>query len=210
MANTTFEGAVRSKNGFTHVSVNATTGAETETTIVNSSGELVAPLSGASMATEQGSGMSGLTAYSSEITKQGKIITTHIFIDIAGIVSKNTANDIIGDDDAANAHIGQILESESGQIISGSMTCLEQPIGGDNDINLNEASVGTGAEDADVTGLTDYAELLNAGDWTLGQVQALTGVPTNNYYLYLSAGTGDTAATYTAGQFLIELIGYEA
>lgn len=174
------------------------------------SGGIVGDVNGVALATERGSGFAGAAVYSSEITKQGKKITTQIFIDLTGVVSKNTANDIIGDDDAANAHIGQILLAESGQLISGSMTCLEAPTGGDNDINLCTASVGTGAEDAAVTGLTGYAELLNAGDWTLGQVQTLTALPTTAYYLYLSAGTGDTAAAYTAGQFLIEFIGYEA
>ena len=42
MANTSFEGAVRSKNGFKHYAVNSTTGVETETSIVDSDGDLVA------------------------------------------------------------------------------------------------------------------------------------------------------------------------
>jgi len=158
------------------------------------------------LATEEGSGMSGLASYSSSITQVGNRIYTTIDVDIQGIVSSATADDVIGDDDAANAHIGQILNAESGYLLSGSMTCLEAPLGGDVDINLSASSAATGAEDADVTGLANYAQLLNGGTWTLGLAQALTALPTTAYYLYLSAGTGD-ADTYTAGKFRIELVG---
>jgi hypothetical protein len=158
------------------------------------------------LTTEQGSGMSGLTAYSSTTTQVGNRIYTHIYVDIAGIVSSGTANDVIGDDDAANAHIGQVTFADCGYIVSGSVTCLEAPAGGDDDIDFAVSSVATGAEDADVTGLTNYAQLLNGGTWTIGLTQALTAVPTTDYYLYMAAGTGG-AATYTAGQFVIELVG---
>jgi hypothetical protein len=44
MGNTTFRGVLRSTEGLKHVSINETTGTETETTIVNSSGVLIAPV----------------------------------------------------------------------------------------------------------------------------------------------------------------------
>ena len=101
--------------------------------------------------------------------------------------------------------------ADCGVLFEGSVTCIEVPTGGDDDIDLSNSSVATGAEDADVTALANYAQLLNSGDWTaVGQHQALTTLPTADYYLYMSAGTGDTAAAYTAGQFLIELKGYAA
>jgi hypothetical protein len=209
MANSSFDGPVRSENGFTHLSIAEFTGAETETVIVNASGELVADVSGVAMTTEQGSGMSAITTYSSEVTKQGKVITTHIFIDIAGLNSGGTAADIIGTDPgAANSHLGQIVVADSGQVFSGSMTCLEAPATGDTDIDLYSAIESTGAEDALVTALNETL-LLNGGVWTLGLSQALTAVPAANEYLYIAGGVG-ADATYTAGQFLIELIGYEA
>ena len=160
----------------------------------------------AALTTEEGSGMAGLASYSSTITKVGNNIYTTIDVDIQGIVSSATADDIIGDDGAANAHIGQIIVADCGYLLSGSMTCLEAPVGGDTDINLNAASIATGTEDVDVTGLTNYAVLLNSGVWTLGLAQALTALPTTAYYLYLSAGSG-TAAAYTAGKFRIQLVG---
>ena len=158
------------------------------------------------LTTEEGSGMSGLTSYTSSITQVGNMLYTTIDVDIQGIVSSATADDIIGDNGAANAHIGKITVADCGYLLSGSMTCLEAPLGGDVDINLSAASVATGAEDVDVKTLTNYAQLLNGGTQTLGLAQALTALPTANYYLYLSAGTGD-ADTYTAGKFRIQLVG---
>ena len=64
----------------------------------------------------------------------------------------------------------------------------------------------TGAQDADVTALTDYAELANTGDHTLGSVDILSAVPTADHYLYLSCGAA-TDADYTAGKLLITLWG---
>jgi hypothetical protein len=163
------------------------------------------------MTTGPGSGFATPTV-SSEITKVGKIITTHIFLDITGAVSSTTLNDIIGDDDAANAHFGQVISSESGQIVSGTVTCLEVPATGVTDIDFNASSASTGAEDADVTALADYIALLSKGGaWALNDVTALTDLPdATSDYLYLSVGVAGTADTYSAGQFLVELIGYEA
>jgi hypothetical protein len=176
------------------------------------SGGLVGDVNGTAMAVTEGSGVAGAAAISSEITKLGKIITTHIFIDIAGLLVSTTLNDIIGDDDAANAHFGQVQLSESGQIVSGTVTCLEVPTTGVDDIDFNASSASTGAEDADVTALADYIALLSkGGSWALNDVTALTDLPdATSDYLYLSAGAAGTPGTYDAGQFLIELIGYEA
>jgi len=178
----------------------------------NVTGGVTGDISGAAMAVGEGSGVAGAAAISSEITKQGKIITTHIFIDIAGLLVSTTLNDIIGDDDAANAHFGQVQLSESGQIFSGSVTCLEVPTTGVADIDFSAASASTGAEDADVTGLADYIALLaKGGNWALNDVTALTDLPdATSDYIYLSAGVAGTPGTYDAGQFLIELKGYEA
>ena len=42
------------------------------------------------------------------------------------------------DDGAANAHFGQVLAAESGQIVSGTVTCLEVPTTGVDDIDVLE------------------------------------------------------------------------
>jgi hypothetical protein len=167
-------------------------------------------VNGVAMATEEGSGWAGVTAYSSEITKQGKLITTHIFIDIAGLVVSTTDLDIIGDSAAANSHAGQIITAESGQLLSGSVSCLELPATGVVDIDFYSATEGTGTENDPVGGLTETILLTKGGVWAAGDITALTTLPAANEYLYLTAGAAGTPGTYSAGQFLIELIGYEA
>jgi len=154
-----------------------------------------------------GTGTAGATLRDSGIITIGSIIYTWMVWDIAGIVSKDTANDVIGDDDTANAHWGQITAAVNGTIVGGKVTCLETPAGGDDDIDFNTSSDGTVAEDVDITGATGYSQLINSGDWTAGTVQIMANLPAANSYIYLSAGTGDTAATYTAGKFLVELYG---
>jgi len=161
----------------------------------------------------EGSGISDGTGtiYKASVVKTVMDGITHfytrIYIDLTGLDSVATANDIIGTG-ASAAHLGQVTAANNGTIYAGSMTCLETPAGGDNDIDLSNASVATGVLGADVTGLTNYAQLINAGDATLGATDVFTAWPTADYYLYLAAGTGDTAATYTAGKFLIEMHGY--
>ena len=70
----------------------------------------------------------------------------------------------------------------------------------------------TGTENADVDALTTPVILLaNTEAWTLGMSKAMALLPdATSDYLYLSAGVAGTPGTYTAGKFLIELIGYEA
>ena len=191
---------------------NAFTGANTFSGTSTFSGGMVGDVNGVAMTTEEGSGWAGVTAYSSEITKQGKRITTQIFVDIKDLVVSTTESDIIGDSAAANSHAGQFLIAESGQYLSGSITCLVAPTTGVADIDFTVSSASTGAENTDVDALADPVILLaNTEAWTLGMIKAMALLPdATSGYLYLSAGVAGTPGTYGAGQFLIELIGYEA
>lgn len=153
------------------------------------------------------------TIYANSVTRRGLMIVTQILIDLTGLNSKNTDLDIIGKNGTAlPCHIGQFTKERCGTILSGTMTCLEVPTGGDPNIDLYSADEGTGVEDGLITDLTADTALLTAGtDWTLALTRALTAFPADEQYLYLVQGdaTG-TDATYTAGKFLIELHGYEA
>lgn len=149
------------------------------------------------------------TLYYTSILQIGRLIYTRIFVDLTGLNSGGTAADIIGVNSAANSHLGQITTLVNGTILGGSMTCLETPAGGEPNIDLYSATESTGTEDAAVTGLTETALLESSGDWIATgalTVQGLTAVPAADQYLYLVAGDA-TSATYTAGKFLIELIG---
>ena len=208
MGNSTFSGAVRSAGGFTSVSKNATTGAYTTLSSINSSG--VASLNANTMATEAGTGITGGTGtiYRSSVLRSGGIITTSILIDLTGLRS-TASGDIVGVNGTSNVcHIGQITAARNGTILAGRMTCFEAPAGGDPDINIHSATEGTGVEDGAISSLEETL-LVNAGDATLGSVVILTAVPAADEYLYLTCGT-TTDADFSAGKLLIELYGYEA
>jgi len=208
MANTTFSGPVRSEGGFTTISKNATTGAITTQSSINSSG--ISSFDANTMPVEAGTGIttgSG-TIYRSSVQRVGGIITTRILIDLTGLRSTGGA-DIIGvNGTALVCHIGQITAARNGTILTGSMECFEAPAGGDPDINVHSATEGTGVEDGAIADLTETL-LVNAGDATTGSKVYFTGVPAADEFLYLTTGAA-TDADYTAGKLFIEMMGYAA
>lgn len=170
-----------------------------------------AELTGYTLPTGAGTGITGGTGtlYYTSVVQVGALIYTDIFIDLTGLNSGGTAADIIGKDGTANSHIGQITNEINGSILAGFMQCLETPAGGEPNIDLYSATESTGTEDAAITGLVETALLESSGDWVATgalTVQGLTAVPADGKYLYLVAGDA-TSATYTAGKFLIRLIG---
>jgi len=208
MANTTFSGPVRSEGGFTTISKNATTGAITTQSSINSSG--ITSFDANTMPVEAGTGITTGTGtiYRSSVQRVGGIITTRILIDLTGLRSTGGA-DIIGvNGTALVCHIGQITAARNGTILTGSMECFEAPTGGDPDINVHSATEGTGVEDGAIGDLTETL-LVNAGDATLGSKVYFTGVPAADQFLYLTTGAA-TDADYSAGKLFIELMGYEA
>jgi hypothetical protein len=147
-----------------------------------------------------------LEDYTVTTARKGDIIETTIYIDLTGVSSTTTDQDIIG---AAGAcHIGQVTTAVTGNVFAGEVHCVEVPAGGQTDINLSSSSVATGAFDADATGLTDAEAIMTAGGaHAVGTVKPFTVIPTDDYYLYLSAGAAGTAAAYTAGKLVIKMLG---
>jgi hypothetical protein len=146
-----------------------------------------------------------LAAYEVTTVRTGNIIKTTMYIDLTGAKSTATNKDVIGD--TGVCHIGQVTTAVNGAIFAGQVGCAEVPTTGDDDIDIYQASVGTGAYDADASGLTNAAVLMTAGGaHAIGTVKPFTALPTANYYLYLA--TGDTTAgTYDAGILIIEMWG---
>ena len=110
----------------------------------------------------------------------------------------------------APAHIGQVNYNTTGIIYKAQITCLETPAGGEVDIDVYQAPIGTGAGGVLITSLTGNSVLLDtAVDWTAGTKKEFTNIPINDYFMYLTVGTSSspTAGTYTAGKFLIEIYG---
>ena len=219
MANTTFNGKVRSENGFAQITKTAATGAITENTTIDSSGNVSAggtlsvtgrsTLTGNTIATTAGTGITTGTGtvYEAGVIKIGEVFHTTILIDLTGLASSGSG-DIIGKDSTANSHIGQITAAVNGTVLGGKLTCLEAPAGGDPDINLWYADEATGTEDAAVTGLTNQVQICDSGDLALNSVVSLTTVAADKY-LYMATGAS-TNADYTAGKLLIEFWGYTA
>ena len=204
MANTSFNGPVRSENGFQTVSKNATTGAITVT-------------SGDKMAVEAtgGAGIEGTAAVyvtqvnrlKSDVTTNVNIVKTTIMIDLTGLKDGGTAGDIIGKDGSGVAFIGQVTTANQGTVFGVTMTCLETPAGGSTDIDLFSATEGTGVNDTAIGDLTE-TQIINAGAASAGTVVAGGDIAADQFLYLVSQGTGD--ATYTAGRFLIEITGFDA
>lgn len=156
-----------------------------------------------------GAGFSGGTGtvIKSSVFRVGDIFITRFLIDLTGLGSSTTDLDIIGVG-ASAAYFGQVTAAANGTILSGTMTCLEVPAGGADDIDLYSATEATGVFDAGIATLAETALVTSGGAWTLGGMKALSAVPAANEYLYLTGGEAGTAASYTAGKFLIELQGY--
>jgi hypothetical protein len=155
-----------------------------------------------------GTGFTGTgTVYKTSIAHEGDLVITRIFVDLTGLNCGGTAGDIIGADGTANpCHIGQITAAQHGTIFFGTMRCVETPAGGDTDIDLYVADEGTGVEDGAISALTE-TQIVNGGTHTAGDEDLFSAYPAANQYLYF-VGQGGGDATYTAGQFIIELHGY--
>ena len=220
MANTTFNGPVRAEGGFKQISKNATTGAITDNTTIDSSGNISgggtlsvtgrSTLTGNTIATTAGTGITTGTGtvYAASVIKTGGIFHTKILIDLTGLASSGSG-DIIGKAATANSHIGQITAAVNGTVLGGKLTCLEAPAGGDPDINLWYADEATGTEDAAITGLSNQVQMCDSGDLALNSVISIPTPPAADKYIYMVTGAA-TNADYTAGKILIEFFGYSA
>lgn len=141
------------------------------------------------------------------IFKVGGIIRTQIYIDLTGLASSTTDLDIIGVGTSA-AYIGRVTTALMGEIFAGRMSCIEVPTGGADDVDLYAATEATGAFDGGIAALAETALVTSGGAWAR-LPKLFTALPVADAYLYLTGGEAGTAATYTAGKFLIELDGHE-
>jgi len=166
MANTTFNGAVRSKNGFEDITVSAIGAETTNSTFSNNTsigGTLsvsgvsdlagnAGPAAGTGITTGTG------TIFASTVTHAGGLWHTSILIDLTGLASSGSG-DIIGKAGTASSNIGTTTVALNGTILGGKLTCMETPAGGDPDIDLWYADESTGAEDAAITSLSNQVQM---------------------------------------------------
>ncbi|KKN79792.1 hypothetical protein LCGC14_0336470 [marine sediment metagenome] len=169
--------------------------------------DLANPVAHQQTANAAGIGITGTADnFVTSVEKVGAIIKTTILIDVDGLNSGGTPDDVIGADGAGVAHLGQITAAVNGTIFAGKVTCLQTPTVGEPDIDLWYTDDATGVEDTLISAMANQVQSTNHGDWTAGQVAVLTAFPPANKYLYLGGGAA-TDATYTAGILLIELWG---
>ena len=162
------------------------------------------------LGTPAGVGITGgtNTVYKNGISRDGDVIKTRILIDLTGLASSTTDLDIIGVA-GGPAHLGRIVTAESGIIIGGTITCLEAPAGGVTSIDWYAATEGTGVFDGGIGSLTETVMHTATGASTLGLVvPVVADSVAANSYIYAVGGAAGTAAAYTAGRFLVELVGY--
>ena len=203
MATTTFNGPVRSEKGFQMVCKNATTGAVTVT-----SGDKWAPEATGSAGIEGTAAVyvTQVNRLKSDVSTNVNIVKSSIMIDLTGLKDCGTAGAIIGKDGSGVAFIGQVTTANQGTVFGVTMTCLETPAGGSTDIDLYSATEGTGVNDTAIGDLTE-TQIINAGAASAGTMVAGGDIAADQYLYLGSQGTGD--ATYTAGRFLIEVVGYD-
>ena len=202
MANTTFNGPVRSENGFETISKNTSTGAITITSGNKMSVEAVGS-----------AGIEGTAAvyvtqverFKSDTDTNVNIVKTTLMIDLTGLASSG-ANDIIGKAGTGVAYIGRVTAEDTGTVFGVTMECYETPAGGDPDIDLYSATEATGVEDSAIGDLTE-TQIINSGDLSAGSRVAGGGIVADQY-LYLVAGSA-TNADYTAGRIIITIHGYD-
>jgi len=204
MANTTFNGPVRSENGFETVSKNAATGVITITSGNKMINEAVAD---AGIEGTAGVYVTQVERFKSDTTTNVNIVKTTILLDLTGLTKSATAGDIIGKDGDGVAYFARITTADQGVIFGIQMTCLEVPSAGNGDIDIYSATEGTGVEDTAITALTE-SQITNGGALVAGTMVA-GGAISADQYLYLVNAQGAGAGTYTGGRLLIELTGYD-
>lgn len=157
---------------------------------------------------EHGAGAIG-TAVAPVTTRyiQNGAIITEIKVDLTGLDSSGTENDVIGLSTGGAAYLGRYVVATCGIVYRIEMSCIEIPLTGDADVIL---VAGSAADEAFDDTVADTAALCDGtGDWTLGEtiVNNAPAALAPNYYLYLTQGATDDN-TYTAGQFIIRLYGH--
>lgn len=203
MANTTFNGPVRSENGFETVSKNATTGTVTITSGDKMKNEAAG---GAGIEGTAETYITQVERLKSDTTTNVNIVKTTIMIDLTGLNSGGAINDIIGKNGSGVAYIGKVTTADQGVVFGVTMECFEVPATGDPDINLFSATEGTGVEDTLITDLTQTL-IINGGDQVAG-TRTAGGVIGADQFLYLVSGAA-TSGTFSSGRLVITILGYD-
>ena len=182
-------------------------GAVTGNVAGNVTGDVTGDINAAAYTTtESGAGVLATTYGKPRTTrfeKNGTIIK-EIKFDMTALKSAAVANDIIGLA-AGVAYIGRYVVATDGVIYKTELICLELPTTGDDDVNVIELASNSLIFEGN--GGTDY--VVDGGVAVKGGiVENFVPALTADAYWYLTAGAGDTAGTYDAGQFILRTYGH--
>lgn len=142
----------------------------------------------------------------------GRIITK-LYVDLQGNDATATIGHIIGDGSTASAYIYKHVNSVNGVASLVQMVCIEDPAGAANDIDLfmKASDVAAGTQ---ITATGDQQAIVTYGDtdgWELGIAkQTVAAGDYDGAYFYLTAGEGSASGAYSAGKFIITIIGHES
>jgi len=163
-----------------------------------------------------GAGITAATTPTVVVSKKNYEYITTILVDLTGLECSGDANDVIGDNGAANSYLTKLTTAVNGYATLCSMHCVEVPAGTNVtthvDVRMSTAAL---AEDAGV-GANDVQIIDSDGAWELGGMVDSETIPTGadavgtrDYYVYLTTGdSAQSGGTYTAGKFVIQLYGY--
>ena len=171
----------------------------------NVTGDVTGDINAAAGATEHGAGAisTAVAPLTTRFEKNGTIIK-EIKFSMVGLKSAAVANDVIGLA-AGTAYIGRYDSATDGVIYKTELICLELPTTGDDDINVIELASNSLIFEGN--GGTDY--VVDGGVAVKGGVvENFVPALTDGEFWYLTAGAGDTAGTYDAGQFILRTYGH--
>jgi len=160
-----------------------------------------------------GAGFDGIAlVHQVGISRVGDLIHTQIWMDLTGLTSAATDNDLIGDEGTGEAWFAKITDALNGVIYKGKISCFETPTTGEPSLAVWAADNSVGVEDTLISALTNQNELEESQgdgtDWAAGdEVLMNDGLPTDGQYLYLVVDTAGDAGTYDAGQLFFEFWG---
>lgn len=151
------------------------------------------------------------TLVKSGVHRYGSLIKTEIFIDLTGLTSADSDLDVIGvEDTTAPCHIGRINFGICGTPLHGTLKCLEAPASL-TDLGIYSAGSGVLVYEDLITDESDETVIVTpAVQAVANQAVVFAGLPSNDDYLYLVNGAGDTPDAFTAGKLLFEMWGYDA
>ena len=156
----------------------------------------------------------------------GEVITT-LFIDLQGRQCPDTAEDVIGLDQATDpAYITKITTLKNGIIYRGELICVEVPTGTGITARIDLVAFDDGTKTSgdliDIDAEADAELIVDKNEsWKLGEIREfqqsgvsdaypLNTIPSGGIqddYLYLAAGATVAGGEYTAGKFILRLYG---